>query len=45
MTNYKEAGVKLTNTQLSKSKSAEKNKIETILRLIRENQQQDKQLK
>ena len=33
MTNYKEAGDKLTYTQLSKLKSASKNKTGTILRL------------
>ena len=35
MANYKEARVKLTNTQLNKSKSAAKNKTGTILRLSR----------
>ena len=33
MANYQEARVKLTNTQLSKLKSAAKNKPRTILRL------------
>ena len=33
MANYQEARVKLTNTQLSKLKSAAKNKTGTILRL------------
>ena len=33
MANYQEARVKLTNTQLNKSKSTTKNKTGTILRL------------
>ena len=33
MANYQEATVKLTNTQLSKLKSAAENKTETILRI------------
>ena len=33
MANYQEARVKLTNTQLNKSKSTAKNKAGTILRL------------
>ena len=35
MANYQEARVKLTNTQLEKSKSAAKNKTARILRLKR----------
>ena len=34
MVNYQEARVKLTNTQLNKLKSASKNKIGAILRLL-----------
>ena len=37
MANYQEASVKLTNTQLNKLKSAAKNKTETILRLNKNN--------
>ena len=37
MANYQEERVKLTNTQLNKSKSAAKNKKETILRLKKKN--------
>ena len=37
MANYQEARVKLTNTQLSKLKSATKNKAGTILRLNKKN--------
>ena len=37
MTNYQEARVKLTNTQLSKLKSATKNKTGAILRLNKKN--------
>ena len=37
MTNYQGARVKLTNTQLSKLKSAAKNKTGTILRLTNKN--------
>ena len=37
MANYQEVRVKLTNTQLSKLKSAAKNKTETILRLNKKN--------
>ena len=37
MTNYQERRVKLTNTQLSKSKCAAKNKTGTILRLSQKN--------
>ena len=55
MENYKEARVKLTNTQVKKLKSAAKNKTGTILRINKKNfqdeemphelfQQQDKQL-
>ena len=36
MSNYEEAIVKLTNTQLNKLKSAAKNKTGTILRIIKE---------
>ena len=34
MVNYQEARVKLTNTQLNKLKSASKNKIRAVLRLL-----------
>ena len=37
MANYQEARVKLTNTQLNKSKSAAKNKTGTILRMNKKN--------
>ena len=37
MANYQEARVKLINTQLTKLKSAEKNKTGTILRLNKKN--------
>ena len=37
MTNYQEARVKVTNTQLNKLKSAAKNKTGTILRLNKKN--------
>ena len=37
MVNYLEVGVKLTNTQLNKLKSAAKNKTETTLRLNKKN--------
>ena len=37
MTNYQEARVKLTNTQLNKLKSAAKNKTGTILRINKKN--------
>ena len=37
MANYQEARVKLTNTQLSKLKSASKNKTGTILRINKKN--------
>ena len=37
MANYQEVRVKLTNTQLSKLKSATKNKTETILRINKKN--------
>ena len=37
MVNYQEARFKLTNTQLNKLKSAAKNKTGTILRLHKEN--------
>ena len=37
MTNYQEARVKLTNTQLNKLKSAAKNNTGTILRLNKKN--------
>ena len=37
MANYQEARVKLTNTQLNKLKSAEKNKTGIILRLNKKN--------
>ena len=37
MTNYQKARVKLTNTQLSKLKSATKNKAGSILRLNKKN--------
>ena len=37
MANYQEARVKLTNTQLTKLKSAAKNKTETLLRLNKKN--------
>ena len=37
MANYQETTVKLTNTQFSKSKSAAKNKRQTILRLNKKN--------
>ena len=37
MTNYQEAKVKLTNTQLNKLKSGAKNKAGTILRLNKKN--------
>ena len=37
MANYQEVRVKLTNTQLSKLKSAAKNKAGTILRLNKKN--------
>ena len=37
MANYQEAEVKLTNSQLNKLRSAEKNKTGTILRLTKKN--------
>ena len=37
MGNYQEARFKLTNTQLGKLKSADKNMTETILKLIKKN--------
>ena len=42
MANYQEMWVKLTNTQLSKWKSEEKNKAETILRLNKKNFEDEK---
>ena len=41
MANYEEAGVKLTNTQLNKLKSAAKSKNETILKTSMKNLQND----
>ena len=41
MTNYQEARVKLTNTQLKKLKSAAKNKAETLLRLNKKNLEEE----
>ena len=41
MTNYEEARVKLTNTQLNKSKSAAINKTGTTLRITKKNFQDE----
>ena len=42
MTNYQEARVKLTNTQLNKLKSIAKNKAGKILRLNKKNSEDEK---
>ena len=41
MVNYEEITVKLTNTQLNKSRFAVKNKTETILRITKKNFQDE----
>ena len=44
MANYQKSRVKLTNKQLNKLKSAAKNKTETMLRINKENSEDDELL-